>query len=103
MAQGAATKVKKRKKSVLKRAAQTIKREAANRANRTRVRSMMRSMRNALGSSDPKAAGELLLPTISAIDRAVTKGVLEKNTANRYKSRLSLAYNSMRAATATKS
>src|ERR1700733_9334903 len=96
MAQGATIKVKKRKKSVLKRAAQTIKREAANRANRTRVRSMMKSMRSALGSNDSKTAGELLLPTISAIDRAVTKGVLEKNTANRYKSRLSLAYNHLR-------
>src|SRR5580658_3566357 len=100
MAQGAATKVKKRKKSVLKRAAQTIKREAANRANRTRVRSMMKSMRSALGSNDSKAAGDLLQPTISAIDRAVTKGVLEKNTANRYKSRLSLAYNAMRSTSA---
>jgi small subunit ribosomal protein S20 len=97
MAQGAATKVKKRKKSVLKRAAQTIKREAANRAKRTRVRSMMKSMRNALGSGDATAAGTMLQPTISAIDRAVTKGVLEKNTANRYKSRLSLAYNNLRA------
>src|SRR5580698_9277224 len=96
MAQG--TKVKKRKKSVLKRAAQTIKREAANRSNRTRVRSIMKSMRNALGANDATAAGNLLQPTISAIDRAVTKGVLEKNTANRYKSRLSLAYNAMRAA-----
>jgi small subunit ribosomal protein S20 len=98
MAQG--TKVKKRKKSVLKRAAQTIKREAANRANRTRVRSMMKSLRNALTAGDAAAAGPLLQPTISAIDRAVTKGVLEKNTANRYKSRLSLAYNGLRDAKA---
>jgi small subunit ribosomal protein S20 len=98
MPQGTPTKVKKRKKSVLKRAKQTIKREAANRANRTKVRSMMKSLRIALGSGDPAAAGKMLQPTISAIDRAVTKGVLEKNTANRYKSRLSLAYNAMRSA-----
>ena len=98
MAQGAATKVKKRKKSVLKRAKQSIKREAANRSNRTKVRSMMKSLRTALGGNDPAAVGKMLQPTISAIDRAVTKGVLEKNTANRYKSRLSLAYNAMRSA-----
>lgn len=97
MAQGTATKVKKRKKSVLKRAAQSLTRQAANRANRTRVRSMIKSFRGVLGSGDAAAAGNLLQPTISAIDRAVTKGVLEKNTANRYKSRLSLAYNAMRA------
>lgn len=102
MAQGAATKVKKRKKSVLKRAKQSIVRAAANRANRTRVRSMIKSLRTALGSGDAKAAGSLLQPTISAIDRAVTKGVLEKNTANRYKSRLTLAYNGMASAAAAK-
>jgi len=89
MAQGTSTKVKKRKKSVLKRAAQSITRSAANRANRTRVRSMIRSIRSAMSSGDSAAAGNLLQPTISAIDRAVTKGVLEKNTANRYKSRQS--------------
>ena len=59
---------------------------------------MMKSFRVALGAGDPAAAGNLLQPTISAIDRAVTKGVLEKSTANRYKSRLSLAYNAMRSA-----
>jgi len=33
-----------------------------------------------------------------AIDRAITKGVLHENTANRYKSRLTIAYNTLRAA-----
>ena len=97
MPQGTPTKVKKRKKSVLKRAAQSLKRAAVNRGNRTRVRSMIKSLRGAMASGDATAAGNLLQPTISAIDRAVTKGVLEKNTANRYKSRLSVAYNAMRA------
>ena len=98
MAQAAGTKVKKRKKSVLKRAAQSIKRAAVNRSNRTRVRSVIRSMRSAIRSGDSAAAKKLLQPTISAIDRAVAKGVLERNTANRYKSRLSIACNSMGAA-----
>jgi small subunit ribosomal protein S20 len=97
MAQGTATKVKKRKKSVLKRAAQSIERAAHNRANRTRVRGVIRSLRGALAAGDAKAANDLLKPTISAIDRAVTKGVLKKNTANRYKSRLSVACNALRA------
>jgi ribosomal protein S20 len=34
---------------------------------------------------------------MSAIDRAITKGVLHENTGNRYKSRLSLAHNGLRA------
>jgi small subunit ribosomal protein S20 len=95
MAQATGTKVKKRKKSVLKRAAQSIKRAAVNRSNRTRVRSVMKSMRGAIRSGDAAAAKKQLSATISAIDRAVAKGVLERNTANRYKSRLSLACNSM--------
>jgi small subunit ribosomal protein S20 len=91
MAQGTATKVKKRKKSVLKRAAQSIQRAAVNRGHRTRVRSSMKSLRGAINSGDAAAAGALLRPTLSAIDRAVAKNVLNRNAANRYKSRLTLA------------
>jgi len=95
MAQGTPTKVKKRKKSVLKRAAQSLQRADINRANRTRVRSMMRSLRGAIRSGDAAAAGGLLRPTLSAIDRAVAKGVLTRNSANRYKSRLTVACNAL--------
>lgn len=97
MAQGAATKVKKRKKSVLKRAAQSLTRSAVNRANRTRVRSMIKSLRGAINAGDGAAAGKLLSTTVASIDRAVAKGVLAKNTANRYKSRLALACNALQA------
>ena len=98
MAQGAATKVKKRKKSVLKRAKQSHVRAAVNRANRTRVRSIMRQLRAAISAKDTTAAGNLLQPTLSAIDRAISrKCVLEENTGNRYKSRLTLAINGLRA------
>ena len=95
MAQGTATKVKKHKKSVLKRAAQSLRLAEANRAKRTRVRSSMKTLRGALRSGDAAAAGSLLRPTLSAIDRAVAKGLLTRNSANRYKSRLSLACNAL--------
>ena len=97
MAQAGATKVKKRKKSVLKRAKQSRVRAAINRANRTRVRTIMRQLRAAISAKDVNAAGNLLQPTLSAIDRAISKGVLEENTGNRYKSRLTLAMNGLRA------
>jgi small subunit ribosomal protein S20 len=97
MAQGTATKVKKRKKSVLKRAAQSIKRAAINRSNRTRVRSVIKSLRTAINAGDGAAATTLLSNTVSSIDRAVAKGILTKNTANRYKSRLALACNDLQA------
>jgi small subunit ribosomal protein S20 len=96
MAQGQGTKVKKKKKSVLKRAAQSRQRAEVNRANRTRVRSMMRRLRTAITAGDATAAGNLLQPTLSAIDRAISKNVLHENTANRYKSRLTLAYNGLK-------
>jgi len=97
MAQGQPTKVKKKKKSVLKRAAQSNQRAEVNRANRTRVRTMMKRLRIALAAGDATAAANLLQPTVSAIDQAITKGVLHENTANRYKSRLTLAYNQVKA------
>src|ERR1700739_4966469 len=98
MAQGAATKIKKRKKSVIKRAKQSHMRAEVNRANTTRVRTIMKKVRPATPAKDPASAGTLLRPTLSAIDRAISKGVLEENTGNRYKSRLSVAVNGLTAA-----
>lgn len=92
-----AQKVKKKKKSVLKRAAQSKKRAEANRNNRTRVRTMMKRLRTAITAGDATAAANQLQPTMSAIDQAISKGVLHENTANRYKSRLTLAYNQLKA------
>src|SRR5258708_23440277 len=97
MAQGQATKVKKKKKSVLKRAAQSLQRAEVNRANRTPVRTMMRRLRTAITAGDPTAAGNLLQPTMSTIDQPITKGVLHDTTANRYKSTLTLAFNAVQA------
>jgi small subunit ribosomal protein S20 len=102
MAQGQGTKVKKKKKSVLKRAAQSRQRAEVNRANRTRVRTLMKKLRTAISAGDPTASGNLLQPTLSAIDQAISKGVLHENTGNRYKSRLSLAHNGLKAKAAAK-
>jgi small subunit ribosomal protein S20 len=96
MAQGAVTKVKKRKPSVLKRARQSRVRAEFNRANKTRVRSFIKNLKVAIATKNAAGAESLLRPTLSAIDRAISKGVLEENTGNRYKSRLSVAYNNLR-------
>jgi small subunit ribosomal protein S20 len=98
MAQAAGSKVKKRKKSVLKRSRQYRDRELVNRHNRTQVRTSMRNFRAALSSGDVKASTELYRPTLAALDHAIAKGVLTENTGNRYKSRLSLAFNALSAA-----
>jgi small subunit ribosomal protein S20 len=76
--------------SALKRVRQTERRTEFNRQNRTRLRHQIRSMRKAITSKDAKAAAALLPATFSLIDRSVKVGVIKKNTAARYKSKLHL-------------
>jgi small subunit ribosomal protein S20 len=75
--------------SALKRARQTEKKTTANRANQSRVRTELRKLRAALTAGDQKALEQTFRETVSALDKSVQKGVLHKNTASRYKSRLS--------------
>ncbi len=77
-------------KSALKRIKQTSKREDLNRTHRTKLRHQMRKLRTALDAKNKAAAQELLRPTLALIDHSIRKGVLHRNTAARYKSRLSL-------------
>lgn len=74
--------------SALKRVRQTEKRTEVNRANRSRVRTSLRAMREALAKGDVKAAQEQYRTTVSALDKSIQKGVLHSNTVSRYKSRL---------------
>ena len=74
--------------SALKRARQTVTRTEVNRANRSRMRTSLRAMREALTGGDAKAAAEQYRSTVSTLDKAVQKGVIHDNTASRYKSRL---------------
>ena len=74
--------------SSLKRARQTIAKTAINRANKSKLRGTLRSMREALTAGDAKAVAEQYRVTASHLDKSVQKGVIHKNTASRYKSRL---------------
>lgn len=69
-------------------------RRKINRGNRSRVRNSIKTLREATGTGDAKGIKELLSTTISTIDKAVQKGVLHKNAAARYKSRLTTHSNS---------
>ena len=75
--------------SAVKRARQGERRTLRNRANTSRLRSALREMRQALAKSDKPAAEQVFRQTVSALDKAIQKGVLHENTAARYKSRLS--------------
>ncbi len=79
-------------KSAEKRVRQNERRRLVNRSNRTRLRSSIKDLRGAL-DGDAKEAVALLPKTISAIDKAVQKGVLPRNAAARHKSRLTARVN----------
>jgi small subunit ribosomal protein S20 len=74
--------------SALKRARQTVKRTAVNRSNKSHVRRSLRALREAITKGDTSGIAEQYSKTVSALDKSVQKGVLHKNTASRYKSRL---------------
>ena len=74
--------------SALKRVRQTESRTEVNRANRTRVRNSLRTLREALAKGDVAAAQAQYRETVSTLDKSVQKGVLHNNTVSRYKSRL---------------
>lgn len=74
--------------SSLKRARQTVAKTAVNRSNRSKLRGSLRLMRESIAAGDHKSALDAYRSTASALDKSVQKGVLHKNTASRYKSRL---------------
>jgi small subunit ribosomal protein S20 len=83
--------------SALKRVRQTERRTDFNRKNKTRLRHQIRAMRRAITGKDAKAALDLLPKTFSVIDRSAKIGVIKKNTAARYKSKLHLRVKALQA------
>ena len=75
-------------KSAEKRVRQSERRRTTNRHNRAKLRTSIKKLRTALSGSDKGQTAALLPQTISEIDKAVQKGVLHRNAAARYKSRL---------------
>lgn len=80
-------------KSAEKRDRQNEKRRLVNRSNRGRLRTGLKRLHGALEEGDQAQALALLPETVSMLDKAVQKGVLHKNAASRYKSRLTLRAN----------
>ena len=76
--------------SALKRARQTETKTTRNRANKSRLRGAhCAPCVEAIAKGDKDAAQTAYRATVSVVDKGVQKGVLHKNTASRYKSRLS--------------
>jgi small subunit ribosomal protein S20 len=75
--------------SALKRVRITERRTAINRMRKSRLRHQIRAMRRAMEKDAPTAA-KMVPATFSMVDRAAKWGIIKKNTAGRYKSRITL-------------
>jgi small subunit ribosomal protein S20 len=87
-----------RTKSALKQWRKSVKRREINRRNLSRLRTFIKKLRRAIETGDAAVARELLPQTISIIDKSIQKGVIHRNAAARYKSRLTLLVNRLVAA-----
>jgi small subunit ribosomal protein S20 len=76
--------------TALKRARQIKRRTAINVRRKTRLRHQIRSLRRLLEKKDAEGVKAALPKTFAVIDRAAKWGIIKRNTAARYKSRLTL-------------
>jgi small subunit ribosomal protein S20 len=74
--------------SALKAHRQSLKNREHNRQFRARLRGALKVIRTAIEADDLTAAKNGLKKTISLIDKMATKGIIHRNAAGRYKSRL---------------
>ena len=71
-----------------KRARQIERRTAVNKARKSRIRTFLRAVEEAIASGDKAAAAAALRSAQPELMRGVTKGIFHKNTASRKVSRL---------------
>ncbi len=74
--------------SAVKAHRQTIKRHQHNRELRSKLRSSLKSIREAMSAGEQDKAKGMLRETYSVVDKMVAKGIIHDNAGSRYKSRL---------------
>jgi small subunit ribosomal protein S20 len=74
--------------SALKAHRQSLNNRDRNRQYRSHLRNALRNIRAAIAGNDLAGAKTALKETISLIDKMANKGVIHRNAAGRYKSRL---------------
>jgi small subunit ribosomal protein S20 len=82
-------------KSAEKRIRQIVKRTATNRARISRVRTFVKKVEVAIATGNKQAAQSAFQLAQPELHRAITKGVLHKNTVSRKLSRLATRINSL--------
>jgi small subunit ribosomal protein S20 len=74
--------------SALKAHRQNVQNRDRNRQYRTRLRGALRDIRAAIDAGNPDEVKDALRETVSLVDKMAGKGIIHRNTAGRYKSRL---------------
>jgi small subunit ribosomal protein S20 len=74
--------------SALKAHRQNVKRREHNRQLRTRLRNALRDIRSAIDAGTPDQVKDAVSQSVSLVDKMAGKGLIHRNTAGRYKSRL---------------
>ena len=78
----------KRTKSALKANRQNVKRREHTRGMRSTLRTALKAIRAKLDEKDVEGAKAALSATVSIVDKMAKTGIIHRNTAGRYKSRL---------------
>lgn len=89
----------KKSKSALKAHRQNVVRRERNRQMRSKLRTGLKAVRKALDDGDVDEAKKALTATQSLVDSMAAKGIIHRNTASRYKSRLSARLTATKSAT----
>lgn len=82
-------------KSAIKRVKTNDSRRLRNASQKSALRTAIKTFENAAGSGNVETAQEALVQASKKIDKAVTKGLIHKNNANRKKSRLAKKLNAL--------
>lgn len=85
-------------KSAIKKTRQDEVRRMRNKAYKTRVKNIVKTVEDAIAEKNKDAAAKALYDATSVIDRIASKGVIHKNNAARKKSRLAKKVNALAAA-----
>ncbi|WP_447978481.1 30S ribosomal protein S20 [Candidatus Nitrospira bockiana] len=87
-------------KSTIKRARQAEQRNLRNRAALSAVKNVVKKAMNAIEEKNADQAATLVREATAALHKAVSKGVLKRNTASRRISRLTARVNALKSAQA---
>src|SRR5919112_534545 len=77
--------------SVIKRHRQSLKRKARNQETRSKVRTLIKKARQAVSNQTADSAAVDIKAVDKALGKAVSKGIIDRNTASRWLSRLARA------------